>query len=36
VTLSLGVLSSLFTALILSRSLFEYFLVQRKIKKLSI
>ena len=36
VTLSLGVVSSLFTALILSRSIFEYFLVQRKIKRLSI
>jgi len=36
VTLSLGVLSSLFTALILSRAIFEYFLVQRKIRKLSI
>ncbi|MEJ2156399.1 MAG: protein translocase subunit SecD [Desulfobacteraceae bacterium] len=36
VTLSMGVLSSLFTALILSRVIFEYFLVQRKIKKLSI
>ena len=36
VTLSMGVLSSLFTALILSRSIFEYFLVQRKVKKLSI
>jgi preprotein translocase subunit SecD len=36
VTLSLGVLSSLFTALILSRAIFEYFLVQRKIRNLSI
>lgn len=36
VTLSMGVVSSLFTALILSRSIFEYFLVQRKIKALSI
>ena len=36
VTLSMGVVSSLFTALVLSRSIFEYFLVQRKIKKLSI
>jgi len=36
VTLSMGVLSSLFTALILSRAIFEYFLVQRKIKRLSI
>jgi preprotein translocase subunit SecD len=32
----MGVLSSLFTALILSRAVFEYFLVQRKIKALSI
>ncbi len=36
VTLSMGVVSSLFTALVLSRSIFEYFLVHRKIKKLSI
>lgn len=36
VTLSMGVLSSLFTALVLSRAVFEYFLVQRKIKALSI
>ncbi len=36
VTLSLGVMSSLFTALILSRAIFEYFLVQRKVRKLSI
>ena len=36
VTLSLGVISSLFTALILSRSVFDYFLVRRRIKQLSI
>jgi preprotein translocase subunit SecD len=36
VTLSLGVLSSLFTALILSRSIFDFFLVQRRVKQLSI
>jgi preprotein translocase subunit SecD len=36
VTLSLGVLSSLFTALILSRAIFDYFLVQRRVKQLSI
>jgi preprotein translocase subunit SecD len=36
VTLSLGVVSSLFTALILSRAIFEFFLVQRRIKRLSI
>jgi preprotein translocase subunit SecD len=36
VTLSLGVLSSLFTALILSRSIFEYLLVKRKIRRVSI
>jgi len=36
VTLSLGVLSSLFTALILTRSIFEYLFINRKIKKLSI
>jgi len=36
VTLSLGVLSSLFTALILSRLIFDYFLVKRKSKSLSI
>jgi preprotein translocase subunit SecD len=36
VTLSMGVVSSLFTALVLSRAVFEFFLVQRKIKTLSI
>ncbi len=36
VTLSLGVVSSLFTALILSRTIFEFFLTQRKVKTLSI
>jgi preprotein translocase subunit SecD len=36
VTLSLGVIASLFTALILSRLIFDYFLMNRKIKRLSI
>ncbi|MCG6892908.1 MAG: protein translocase subunit SecD [Desulfobacteraceae bacterium] len=36
VTLSLGVISSLFTALIVSRSIFDYFLVHRKVRTLSI
>jgi preprotein translocase subunit SecD len=36
VTLSLGVISSLFTALILSRLIFDYFLIIRKTKHLSI
>jgi preprotein translocase subunit SecD len=36
VTLSLGVISSLFTALILSRLVFDYLLMNRKIKRLSI
>jgi preprotein translocase subunit SecD len=36
VTLSLGVVSSLFTALFLSRIVFDYFLIKRKIKTLSI
>ncbi len=36
VTLSLGVISSLFTALILSRLIFDYFLIKRKTKHLSI
>lgn len=36
VTLSMGVVSSLFTALILSRSIFDFFLVKRKIKRISI
>ncbi|MCK5783627.1 MAG: protein translocase subunit SecD [Desulfobacterales bacterium] len=36
VTLSLGIVSSLFTALILSRLLFDYLTVSRKIKTLSI
>jgi len=36
VTLSLGVLASLFTALILTRLIFDYLLINRKIKSLSI
>jgi len=36
ITLSLGVLASLFTALILTRSIFEYLLFNRKIERLSI
>jgi preprotein translocase subunit SecD len=36
VTLSLGVISSLFTALILSRLVFDYFLIIRKVKTVSI
>jgi preprotein translocase subunit SecD len=36
VTLSLGVLSSLFTALIVTRSIFDYLLMNRKIRQLSI
>ncbi len=36
VTLSLGIISSLFTALILGRLVFDYFLVIRKVKTVSI
>lgn len=36
VTLSLGVISSLFTALIVSRSIFDFLLIKRKIRTLSI
>jgi preprotein translocase subunit SecD len=36
VTLSLGVIASLFTALILTRMIFDYYLQKRKIKHLSI
>jgi preprotein translocase subunit SecD len=36
VTLSLGVLASLFTALVLSRSIFDYLLITRKQTRLSI
>lgn len=36
VTLSLGILASVFTALILTRVIFDYFVVTRKNKKLSI
>jgi preprotein translocase subunit SecD len=36
VTLSLGVISSLFTALILTRLIFDYYLTKRKVKSLSI
>ena len=36
VTLSLGVLASLFTALIMSRMIFDYILMKRRIKHISI
>ena len=36
VTLSLGVIASLFTGLILSRIIFDYYLIKRKVKSLSI
>ena len=36
VTLSLGVLASLFTALVVSRLIFDYFLIKRRIRRLSI
>jgi len=36
VTLSLGVLASLFTSLVLSRLIFDYILGGRKVKTLSI
>jgi preprotein translocase subunit SecD len=36
VTLSLGVVASLFTALILTRAIFDFFLIQRKVKTISI
>jgi preprotein translocase subunit SecD len=36
VTLSIGILASLFTAIIVSRLIFEYLLVKRKLKTLSI
>ncbi len=36
VTLSLGVIASLFTALIMTRSIFDFLLTKRKMKKLSI
>ena len=36
VTLSLGVISSLFTGLILTRVIFDYYLTKRKIRSLSI
>jgi preprotein translocase subunit SecD len=36
VTLSLGVVSSVFTALVVSRLIFTYFLVDRKVSRLSI
>jgi preprotein translocase subunit SecD len=36
VTLSLGVVASVFTALIVSRVIFDFFLLNRKIKRLSI
>jgi preprotein translocase subunit SecD len=36
VTLSLGVIASLFTALIMTRQIFEYLLINRQMKRLSI
>lgn len=36
VTLSIGILASLFTAIIVTRTIFDYFLETRRIKKLSI
>ncbi len=36
VTLSLGVCASLFTALILTRTIFDFLLVNRKLKRVSI
>jgi preprotein translocase subunit SecD len=36
VTLSLGIISSLFTALILTRMIFDYYLMNRNVKKVSI
>jgi preprotein translocase subunit SecD len=36
VTLSLGIVSSLFTALILTRMIFDYYLMNRNVKKISI
>ena len=36
VTLSLGVVASLFTALVLTRAIFDYFLIKRKIRTVSI
>jgi len=36
VTLSLGVIASLFTALVLTRAIFDYLLINRKVKTLSI
>jgi preprotein translocase subunit SecD len=36
VTLSLGVVASLFTALVLTRAIFDYFLVNRKVRTISI
>lgn len=36
VTLSLGVVASLFTALVLTRAVFDYFLINRKVRAISI
>jgi len=36
VTLSIGILASLFTAIVVSRLIFDYFIFQRRIEKLSI
>jgi preprotein translocase subunit SecD len=36
VTLSIGIVASLFTAIFLTRIIFDYFYVQRNVKKISI
>ncbi|WP_306304103.1 MMPL family transporter [Desulfosarcina cetonica] len=36
VTLSLGVVASMFTALVLTRSIFDYFLINRRVRTISI
>ena len=36
VTLSIGIIASLFTAIVVTRWIFDYFLTTRRIKKLSI
>jgi preprotein translocase subunit SecD len=36
VTLSIGIVSSMFTAIFVSRLIFDYFLVHRQVKRLSI
>jgi preprotein translocase subunit SecD len=36
VTLSIGIIASLFTAIVITRAIFDYFIIERGMKKVSI